>query len=150
LTTKVTARVSINSKPTEVFKYLKHLKYHFLWNPFLQKLDPISALKTGMKYNSVITILGVKIKSTNKVMTLTSDKELTIENSTGILKYKVCYRLLEKGHSQTSVICTTTVETDNRTFAFSGPVLKVLAQRELQSDLQALKVAVEQQLDTVN
>jgi hypothetical protein len=44
-------------------------------------------------------------------------------------------------------VCATTVSSDNKAFAFAAPVLKALARRELQTDMQALKLAVEHHLE---
>ncbi len=91
-------------------------------------------------------LLGVKISGKNKVTKFVQGKELELENSTGILQYRVNYRL-QASHRKTVLYCTTSVSSSGTAFAFATPVLKLLARRELQSDLQALKIAVEQHLE---
>ncbi len=142
----VVAKVTIKADKSRVFKYLKHLKYHQLWNPHMLQVAPLAMLKPGMEYETTHLFLGIRVKSLNRVLRLIQDKEFVVENSTGILHYHVSYRLSddEKG---TRLICTTDISTNSDAFGFSRPVLKLLAQRELQSDLQALKLAAEQQLE---
>lgn len=142
---KVVAQVSITAGPAEVFKYMGDLKYHFLWNPHLQKISPIKVLKTGTIYESSSILLGVKVKSENKVTKLTPGKELQIENQTGVIRYSVNYKLQADGR-HTTIVCTTTVDTDYKPLHFADSIMKALAKRELQSDLQALKLAVEHKI----
>jgi hypothetical protein len=141
----VVARVSIDATPPGVFGYLEHLRFHYLWNPSLIKLSPIVALKQGMTYKSTSLLLGIKVQSVNKVSKLVKNRELEVENDSGPLNYRVNYHLETKA-SKTIVICTTEVSSKSEAFAFAKPVLKLLARRELQTDLQALKIAVENRL----
>jgi hypothetical protein len=142
---KVTARVTINSPRNKVFEYLSHLKYHFLWNPHLRQLEPIVLLQQGTVYKSTSQMLGIEVKGNNQITVFKPDEEIEISNTTGALKYRVRYGL-KSNSPTTTVTCTTEVSSESSAFAFATPVLKVLAQRELQSDLRSLKVAVENQL----
>lgn len=145
MTSCIVSQVTIKARPAAVFKYLADLNYHFLWNPHLQNLSPRMVLKKGVSYQTTSMLLGVKVVAKNQVTKFASNQELQIENSTGTLKYKVNYQL--RGQEQsTTLVCTTEVSADSPSFAFSRPVLKMLARRELRSDLEALKLAVEQQL----
>lgn len=68
-----------------------------------------------------------------------------MENKTGLVRYRAHFQLKSKD-DYTLVTCATTVSTDARAFAFAAPILTRLARRELQTDMQALKLAVEHQL----
>jgi hypothetical protein len=144
--TSVVTQISIKAKPAEVFEYLTNLKYHYLWNPQVQSLSSAESLKLGSEYESVSLVLGVKIRAKNVVSKFTSSKELELENKTGLVKYRASFRLQRAG-SSTLLICSTTVSADSEAFAFAKPVLRMLARRELQTDLQALKIAVENKLN---
>jgi len=141
----VTTQVTIAAKPGTVFKYLTDLKYHYLWNPQLQSISTTEKLKLGTQYETTSLVLGVKIKACNEVTQLVPNKYLELENNTGTVHYKASFKLSPKG-SSTVVICETTVSSQSEAFAFAKPVLKMLARRELQTDMQALKIAVENQL----
>lgn len=145
MTSSVVSRVTINADPKDVFKYLSDTNYHLLWNPHLKSLEPKRPLKQGDSYRTTSSFLGVEVAGKNRVTKLRADQEMHIENDTGTLKYRVRYQL--KSHSQpTLLVCTTEVSADGNSFAFTLPILKMLARRELQSDLKALKLAVEQNL----
>ena len=141
-------RVSIASstivaaRPAEVFKYLTNRKYHYLWNPQIYSISPMGALKLGSRYETESLVLGVSIKSTNIVTKFVPPKEFELENKLGLVQYKTNFKLNSKA-AKTSVICSTTLFTEHRAFAFSIPIFKRLAKRELQTDMQALKIAVE-------
>jgi hypothetical protein len=139
---RVVAKITINAAPHLVYEYLINLKYHFLWNPHLRTISPIIILKQGSSYKSSSVLLGVKVKGHNKATKLVENKELQIENQTGLIRYSVNYKLRLR-QNQTSVVCTTSVNTDYKPLHFAESVMRVLAKRELQSDLQALKIAVE-------
>ncbi len=142
----VISRISIAANRNEVFKYLTDPSYHFLWNPHLQSLTPMHTLKQGSKYKTTSLLLGVRVKGNNLISKSVPEREFQIENNTGMIKYRVAYQLHTK-NKFTEVVCTTVVSTNNKAFAFSTPILKLLAQRELQSDLKALKIAVEHRLE---
>jgi len=146
MTTKIVSRITIAASPKEVFKYMGDSSYHFLWNPHLHALEPAGPLKLGSRYKTSHVLLGIRTSSRNQVTVFVQDQELQIENHTGILTYVVNYKLQRAGKG-TTVVCTTEVTTKGSGFAFSKPILKVLAQRELQSDLKSLKIAVEHKLD---
>jgi len=145
MNTRVTTRVTINATAPRVFDYLAELQYHYLWNPHTETIHPLIRLKHGFEYKATSLLLGMKIRSTNRVTTFVNNKELEIENSTGLLHYNVNYSLSTSG-DKTIVRCNILVSADSEAFAFAKPVLKMLARRELQADLQALKLAVEQQI----
>lgn len=143
---RVTTQVTIIAQPTDVFAYLADLKRHFLWNPHLQSVSSSSFLQPGFTYKSSSLLLGIRVSGVNRVVKILPERRLEIENSTGTLRYKVSYELRRR-QDKTRVTCTTQVVTDSQAFAFTAPVLKILARRELQADLQALKIAVEQRLE---
>lgn len=138
-------KISIRKKRAEVFKYLADLRYHYLWNPHLRRISPLDVVKLGTEYKSVTLLLGVKVRGKNVITKLLPNQEVEIVNNIGTLQYKVSYRLQSK-RKETLLVCTTSVYSENGAFAFTAPILKLLARRELQTDLQALKIAVEQQL----
>jgi hypothetical protein len=142
---RIATKININASPSEVFKYLAHLKYHHLWNPQVQSIIPIKSLALGSEYKTTSTVLGVKLTSKNIVTKFTKFKELEITNNIGLVKYEANFKLQDKTKC-TIITCTTTVTSDNDAFAFAKPILKLLARRELQNDMQALKLAVEHSL----
>lgn len=142
---KVVSKVTIDATSPQVFLYLSDNHKHFFWNPHLQSIKPKMALTKGCSYDTVSLFLGKEIRATNEVTVLRKDRELEIQNDTGTLHYRVNYQLKSEG-KKTVVTCGVVVEAKSNAFAFATPVLKKLASRELQSDLQALKLAVEQQL----
>jgi carbon monoxide dehydrogenase subunit G len=143
--TTIKTQVGIKAPPADVFKYLSDLKYHHLWNPQIQSFSSKERLALGSKYKTESQVLGVKIKSNNEVTKFANPEEIEIANNTGTVKYKANFKLVDK-EGGTFLTCSTTVSTDSEAFAFAKPVLKLLARRELQSDLQALKLAVEHRL----
>jgi carbon monoxide dehydrogenase subunit G len=139
---RVKTQTVIAAKPSAVFKYLSHTKYHKLWNQPIQSIEPIAQLESGSEYVTVVHILGVRNKAMNHVTKYKQDDEIQIENKTGMLQYSVNYRLSpEKGG--TKLTCTTSVAATGKAFAFARPLLEHLARRELNTDLKALKHAVE-------
>ena len=145
MTSSVVSRVSINTTPSEVFRYLTDPEYHFLWNPHLRSMSPRVLLKEGSSYKTSSLLLGIQVTSLNHVTKLAANRELQIENTTGTLKYRVNYSL-QPDKKTTLLICTTELSTDGKAFVYTQPILKMLARRELQSDLKALKLAVEKKL----
>jgi uncharacterized membrane protein len=142
---EVVATVTINAAPEAVFKYMINLRHHFLWNPHLRTITPLIRLKEASEYESSSVLLGVKVRGINKVTKLVKNRRLQIENQTGLIHYRVNYSL-SSNSQQTKIICNTTIETYQKPLHFAAPILSVLAKRELQSDLQALKVAVEKNI----
>ncbi|HSX45503.1 MAG TPA: SRPBCC family protein [Candidatus Saccharimonadia bacterium] len=145
MTVSVVSRISVEAKPRAIFKYLADSSYHFLWNPHLHSLEPANKLKLGSKYKTSSVLLGVRVSGKNAVTGFVADKELQIENVAGTISYIVNYKLHPQGED-TQVVCTTEVTADGNAFAFTKPLLRLLARRELQSDLKALKIAVENKL----
>ena len=142
----VVSRITIAASRAETFRYLADLKYLHLWNPHLRSVSPINKIKLGSRYKSLSVVLGVDVRGDNRVTKFIGGKELEIENSTGTLHYLVNYKLLND-RGRTKLVCSTAVSAKGDAFAFVAPVLKLLARRELQSDLQALKIVVEQGLE---
>jgi uncharacterized membrane protein len=140
---RIDAKVTIQATPEQVFSYLKDLKYHSLWNPHLQKISPITKLQPGVAYKTSSLILGIPVSGTNTVLRLKPNEVLEIQNVAGTLEYKVTFRLKQSGKG-TTVRCTTNLYAKHSSFVFAAPLLKALAQRELRTDLDALKEAVEQ------
>jgi hypothetical protein len=91
-------------------------------------------------------MLGTKIENDNRITKFEQDALIEIQSNGGTIEFCVEYRL-RKYKTQTLLECNTTVVANGKAFAFAKPVLKLLAQRELQSDLQALKIAVEQGIE---
>ena len=145
--TNLVAQIVITAKKPEVFTYLANLTYHHLWNPHLLSITPKTNIKLGTTYRTSSLLLGIKVRGANKVTKFSPDKEVEIQNTTGALQYRVNYRLHSDGNSKTLVACTTSISSTGEAFAFAAPVLKLLARREIQADLQALKIAVERQLE---
>lgn len=143
--TFVVTQITIASHPSKVFDYLMDLKYHHLWNPQLQSITPIKKLSLGEEYETSSMVLGIKIRAKNVVSKFVSMQELEIQNNTGLVKYRASFKVRPSGN-ESVVICKTIVSADGEAFAFAKPILKVLARRELQTDMQALKIAVENQL----
>lgn len=140
---RVEAKVTIQATPAQVFTYLKDLKYHALWNAHLQKITPITELKPGLTYETSSLVLGIPVSGKNSVLQLKQDELLEIENAAGTLKYRVTFRL-KPGAKGTTVRCVTKLYAKHNSFVFAAKLLKILAERELRTDLQALKEAVEQ------
>jgi uncharacterized protein YndB with AHSA1/START domain len=141
----VLSQVTIAKKPTDIFRYIADPRLHYLWNPHLRTVSAKRKLKQGVSYTTTSLMLGVKIENDNRITKFEVNSLMEIQGHGGTLEYCVEYRLLPDG-KLTVVECNTTVTATGRAFAFAKPVLSLLAQRELQSDLQALKLAVEHQL----
>lgn len=143
---RILTKVTIAAEPRAVFSYLENLKYHYLWNPQIQSIKPVITLKQGATYETVSVVLGVRISAVNEVTKFVAGKELELVNSTGMVKYRANFRLKQQG-LKTELSCNTTVSSESHAFAFATPILKLLARRELQIDLQSLKLAVEHNLE---
>lgn len=141
----VTTQIKISSNAHAVFKYLTDLKYIHLWNPQLTYVSSKEKLKLGSKYQTTTQVLGVNIESNNVVSRFQQDEFLQIDNTTGMVQFAAAFEIKEQADS-VMLKCITSVSSTHKAFAFSGSVLKILARRELQADLQALKIAVEQKL----
>jgi hypothetical protein len=141
----VSSGVLIAAPRSDVFTYLTNLKYHFFWNPHLLSVTPMKPIKLGSVYKSESLILGMTIKGNNVVAKFIQNKELGLENQLGAIHYRITFRLSEQ-RSKTRISCSTTVIPESKAFTYAVPILKRLAQRELQSDMQALKIAVEGRL----
>ncbi len=142
----VVTKVTITASPHEVYNYLSDLKYAHLWNPQIKVLSSRKPLQLNSTYETTSQILGVMIHAENVVTKYIPDEELQIENTTGTVHYMANFKLSSLPRGATRLTCTTTVSSESKSFAFTTPVLKLLARRELQSDLQALKIAAEQHI----
>jgi uncharacterized membrane protein len=144
---RVVTRISINAPAQDVFCYLSNLRYHHIWNPHMRKVKPITELKRGMVYESENVLLGIKITNVNKVAKLSKNKEIELLNNKGQIQYRINYRLVPLNNKdKTQVVCTTVVTAVSSYFSFAKPALRMIAKRELQTDMQALKLAVEHKL----
>jgi len=141
--TRVVTRVTIKATPKAVYTYFEDTRKHYVWNPHLQRVIPEGRLKVGDFYSAESVVLGIRTVAKNQVVKLVRGKEFEVKNDTGLLHYCVNYTLVPKNIS-TIVICTTVVSADGKAFAFAKPVLQKMARHELQSDLKALKRAVEE------
>jgi carbon monoxide dehydrogenase subunit G len=144
--TQLAVSVGIKAAPAVVFEYLTDLKRHPLWNPHLRSISMDSRLRLGSSYQTTSQFLGRTVKGNNTITRLVPEQELEIQNSSGMLRYIVSYQLEEEG-SETRLICSVDVEADSMVFAFAVPVLETLARRELQADIQMLKIAAEEHLE---
>lgn len=141
----VVTKVTIQASASRVFNYLTDLKYHHLWNPQVLRISQHGKLKLGSSFASTSLLLGVEVESNNVVMKFVYPKELEIQNKVGMVQYTANFKLFQAGGT-TLVVLTTEVSSHSKAFAFAPPLLKVLARRELQTDMQALKIAVEHKL----
>lgn len=144
----VATKLTIAASPAEVFEYLADLKYHYLWNPQVRTISTNEKLKLGMQYNTESTVLGATIKATNTVKVFNPPSELVLENPLGNVCYTAKFKLTPQANGKkTAVQLSVKVSTNHKAYVFTAPVLKQLALRELRTDLQALKVAVENSLN---
>ncbi len=141
----IVTRITIDSSPAEVFDYLTNYKYYRLWNPQIIETSRFTKLTLHSTYATTSQVLGVTIKSQNIVTKFRSNTFIRIENNTGLVHYVADFSLVTQA-SKTVVTCSTTVSSKSKAFAFTAPVMKRLAQRELQTDMQALKLACENKL----
>lgn len=141
----VAARLSIRASPAEIFVYFREVKLHHIWNPRVQSVKPLSKLKLGSVYKSESILLGIKTNASNTVTRYIKDQEIEIKIDIGILHYVANYRLVPVGH-KTLVICKTEVSSDKDAFKLAKPMLKLLAKREIQTDLHLLRLAVEEKI----
>jgi hypothetical protein len=146
LKASVTSQVSIAAKTWQVFRYIADPELHYLWNPHLRTISAAGKLQLGTTYSTTSLMLGTKIENDNRITKFEQDALIEIQSNGGTIEFCVEYRL-RKYKTQTLLECNTTVVANGKAFAFAKPVLKLLAQRELQSDLQALKIAVEQGIE---
>lgn len=143
--TTIVSRIQISADQKVVFEYLSHLKYHTLWNPHLRKISSGQRLKLGSRYTTESFILNIRLPAHNTVTKFSEPNEMEIENTVGVLNWRINYKLKPNGKS-VLVVCSSIVSTESKGFVFTAPILKQLARRELQTDLQSLKIAVENKL----
>ncbi|MBC7581810.1 SRPBCC family protein [Aeromicrobium sp.] len=143
---RLKTKILIDADAPTVFKYLSHTRYHHLWNTSLQRVDPEGELREGSVYVSYSLVLGVRTRAVNEVVNFIQNKELQVQNKTGMIQYCVKYELAQR-KGATSVLCTTIVSSDSRAFAFAKPILEHLVRRELNVDLNNLKQTVEARLE---
>jgi hypothetical protein len=142
---RINTRITIEAKKSQVFKYLADPKFHYLWNPQLKSISTYDYLQEGSKYKAKSLVMGIEIQSFNVITEFTDNQEIEFVNKSGILHYCVNFQL-KQSSSKVLVKCVSTIETTSKVFAFTTPVLKKLAHRELQSDLKMLKLAAESSL----
>src|SRR4051812_29129181 len=112
---KISSRITINARPAEIFKYLKHTKYHYLWNPQIRTIEPETTLKLGSKYKTTSVILGKQLSAENNVTKFEDNRELELENTTGLVHYCARFTLRSKGN-KTLVVCETSVDSRSKAF----------------------------------
>ena len=139
-------KVRIAADQQLVFEYLTDLKYHCLWNPQTRSISSKSKLQLNSRFKTTIIVLGIKIRATNLVTKFHAPSVFEIENTTGTVHYVASFRL-RPSFGKTLVTSTTTVFTDSKAFVFTVPIMKRLARQELKTDMQSLKVAVENRLE---
>jgi uncharacterized membrane protein len=142
--THVVTKVYIAAPPGEVYRFLTDLQYHPLWNPHLIAVSPKTVLKPDMRYRANSLLFGIKVSGNIRVVNMVEGRELELQNDTGMLRYRVRYRLARKA-SATQLTCSISVSTESKAFAFARPILSILAERELHSDLNSLKALAEGQ-----
>ena len=143
LSIEAKSSVLIKASPEEVFSYIKDLKYHYLWNPRLRNLSSTDELKLGSSYESEsVFIRDIKIVTKNEVTKYVPNKQIGLRNRYGMITYDAEINLRRRGRL-TNVSCTIDILTSSQAFGLTLPVLKQLAKRELQYDLDSLKIAVE-------
>src|ERR1700752_5271421 len=113
----IESRVTIAADARSIFEYMSNPKCHQLWNPHLAKISASAHLKLGTQYETTSIMLGKTIESHNVVSEYVKDQKLTIENTTGILHYKVFYQLLPRV-GDTQVRCKIRVVANGKAFAF--------------------------------
>jgi len=148
LTANITSesKITIQASPGEVYKYLSNLKYYYLWNASLRYLSYEGPLKKGVSFDSENIILNKNvIKGHNIVTAIEPNKKIETENKLGMIKYKQMFELKEQAKG-TQVINRIDVLTPAQAFGLTTPVLKILAKRELRTDLQTLKIVVENKI----
>jgi uncharacterized protein YndB with AHSA1/START domain len=143
--TTVSTRITIAASPSKIFDFLTDLKNHYLWNPQIRKISQQGKIQLGSTYRTESQVLNVKVIANNIVTECKPPTSLVLENSIGVVSYVSRMRLAKK-EKGTVVTFSVTLSTKHSTWAFTLPALKQLALRELRTDLQALKVAVENEI----
>ena len=103
-------------------------------------------LQEGMEYRVTNTLFGMKTSGRVRVKKLIRPTRLDLISTTGMLEFTVSYQLAKKG-TGTLLTCRTSVSTESKAFAFAKPMMHLLARRELQADLEELKLLVEKNGD---
>jgi len=138
--------IVIKAPASEVFKYLADLHYHYLWNPNLRDIVNPRILSLGDTYQTKTIIFNKNvIESSNVIYQFKTNKIIAMENKLGLVKYK-CIFTLNEDKGTTKVTTRIDIITETKLFGLTATVLKRLANNELQSDLAALKIAVENKL----
>lgn len=143
---RITTRIAIAASPDRVFEYLADLKYHHLWNPQVFSISTTKRLAMDSTFETESRVIGLVITAVNRVVGFEPPNELVIENSAGNVLFTALFRLHPRDNV-TLVRLTTTLSTNVLLHGITLPVLKQLASRELQADLKALKIAVENGLE---
>ena len=103
-------------------------------------------LQLGTRYTAENRVFGIVLTAENTVTAFSPPGELTLENTAGSVKYTLHFRLKERA-GLTTVQVSTTLSTDLTIFKLTRPLLKDLILREFHTELEALKVAVENHLE---
>lgn len=138
-------KIRVAANQQLVFEYITNLKYHRLWNPQTRNISSKSKLRLGSKFRTTIVVLGIRLHANNIVTKLEAPVEFEMKNMTGTVHY-IANMKLKQSFGKTLVTSTTTVSTDSKAFVFTLPIMKRLARRELKTDMESLKVAVENRL----
>lgn len=144
--TTVTADIRIAADITEVFEYLTNLKYHYLWNPQVSSISTTDHLKLGSAFDSESRILGATVRATNIVTEYESPKALSFVSKIGSVEYNAQFKLHTEG-KETAVDLSLSVDNAPPVIRkLPESILQQVALREIRTDLQALKIAVENYL----
>lgn len=139
-------QILIEAKRSEIFQYLANPNYHFLWNPTLKRISTYDNLQKGSTYKATNHVMGIELITTNVITKFKKNEEVEIVNKSGIIQYRLNFKLLKKG-AKVLLINSSELSTISKLFAFSVPVFHLLAKRQLQTQLNALKIAVEHSLE---
>lgn len=146
----VVSEILINSTPERVFSLLSVLKNHYLWNPSLKKLSSEGALKLGSHYEADSLILKkTSVKSRTIIESFEPNKSITFKSRMGTINYTQHFSLNSQ-NNQTLLHTEVNILTKSQPFGLTVPVLKELANTELNTDLSLLKIAAEKPPKTVS
>jgi hypothetical protein len=121
---------------------LADLRLHYIWNPHLKTIEPETIVRRDTTYRTTNTILGRQISVSNTISKLSPPHEMELTCSQGPLQYVVNYQLEKTAHG-TSLSCSCDVRSDKRVFKYAAPAMENLARNRVQSDLETLKLIVE-------
>jgi hypothetical protein len=143
--TRVVVSIEIQAPKERVFLYLQELKLHYLWNASLRKLEPESALIEGSRYTAYSSLLGKEVKAVNQVTRLQAPDVLTLANKIGPIHYVITYHL-GPNSAGTKLTCNCDIESNVTIFPYAAPLLEMLAHNRIETDFEALKIVVENEV----